>query len=69
MDEAVWTNAEYVPVEVYLRSSYEPDAEYVYGEIEESPAGEYEHSSWQETIMKWFWKHEQQWEIRAKRCS
>ncbi|MBB6142168.1 hypothetical protein HNQ77_000106 [Silvibacterium bohemicum] len=36
-----------VPVEVYLRSSYEPDAEYVDGEIEERPMGEYEHSSWQ----------------------
>ena len=29
----------HVPVEVYLRSSYEPDAEYVDGEIEERPAG------------------------------
>jgi hypothetical protein len=28
-----------VPVEVYLRSSYEPDAEYVDGEIEERAAG------------------------------
>jgi hypothetical protein len=33
-----------VPVEVYLCSSYEPDAEYVDGEIEERPAGENEHS-------------------------
>ncbi len=29
----------HVPVEVYLRSSYEPDAEYVDGEIEERPDG------------------------------
>ena len=28
-----------IPVEVYLRSSYEPDAEYVDGEIEERPMG------------------------------
>ena len=27
--------ATFVPVETYLRSSYEPDAEYVDGEIEE----------------------------------
>ena len=29
----------HVPVEVYLRSSYEPDAEYVDGKIEERPRG------------------------------
>jgi len=29
----------HIPVEVYLRSSYEPDAEYVDGEIEERPMG------------------------------
>ena len=35
----------YVPVEVYLRSSYEPDAEYVDGIIEERPMGEYDHAA------------------------
>lgn len=34
--------APYVPLEVYLRSSYEPDAEYVDGVIEERPMGEYD---------------------------
>jgi hypothetical protein len=44
-----------VPVEVYLRSShYEPDAEYVDGEIEERPIGEFDHTSWQPTVQKWF---------------
>jgi len=47
-------NHNYVPVEVYLRSSYEPDAEYVDGEIEERHAGEYDQSSWQEAILIWF---------------
>ncbi|HLH34324.1 MAG TPA: hypothetical protein VKX41_06600 [Alloacidobacterium sp.] len=51
----------HVPIEVYLRSSYEPDAEYVDGEIEERPVGEYDHSSWQEAILKWFWQHEKEW--------
>lgn len=55
-----------VPVEVYLRSSYEPDAEYVDGEIEERPMGEYDHASWQEAILKWFWLHEKEWNIRTK---
>ena len=48
----------HVPLEVYLRSCYEPDAEYVDGEIEQRPMGEYDHAAWQAAIQKWFWKHE-----------
>jgi Uma2 family endonuclease len=55
----------HVPVEVYLRSSYEPDAEYVDGRIEERPMGEFDHALWQQAILKWFWKNERQWNIRA----
>ena len=56
-----------VPVEVYLRSShYEPDAEYVDGEIEERPMGEYDHASWQEAIILWFRQHAAEWNIRVK---
>jgi Uma2 family endonuclease len=55
-----------VPVELYLHSSYEPDAEYVDGEIEERPMGEYDHASWQGAILKWFWLHEKEWNIRAQ---
>lgn len=53
----------HVPLEVYLRSSYEPDAEYVDGEIEERPMGELDHAAWQAAIQKWFWKHEEEWNI------
>jgi hypothetical protein len=36
-----------VPVEVYLRSfDYEPDAEYVDGEILERSVGEFGHADW-----------------------
>jgi Uma2 family endonuclease len=56
----------FVPVELYLHSSYEPDAEYVDGEIEERPMGEYDHASWQGAILKWFWLHEKEWNIRAQ---
>jgi Uma2 family endonuclease len=63
---AATTTQTYVSVEVYLRSSYEPDAEYVDGRIEERPMGEYDHASWQEAIMKWFWQHENEWGIRVK---
>jgi Uma2 family endonuclease len=55
-----------VPIEVYLRSSYEPDAEYVDGAIEERPMGQYDHAAWQEAIMKWFWQHTREWNIRVK---
>ena len=56
----------YIPVEVYLRSSYEPDAEYVDGEIEERPMGEYDHASWQDAIQYWFRQHAQEWDIRVR---
>ena len=55
----------HVPVEVYLRSSYEPDAEYVDGKIEERPMGEFDHASWQLAILTWFWQHEREWNIRV----
>jgi Uma2 family endonuclease len=51
----------HVPVEVYLRSSYEPDAEYVDGEIEERPMGEFDHAAWQAAIQRWFFLHEKEW--------
>jgi hypothetical protein len=55
----------HVPVEVYLRSSYEPDAEYVDGKIEKRPMAEFDHASWQLAIQVWFWQHEKEWGIRV----
>jgi Uma2 family endonuclease len=55
-----------VPIEVYLRSSYEPDAEYVDGAIEERPMGQYDHAAWQEAIILWFRQHALEWNIRVK---
>ncbi len=41
-----------ISLEVYLLSSgYEPDAEYVDGEIEECPMGEFDHNAWQQAIQ------------------
>ena len=54
-----------VPVEVYLRSSYEPDAEYVDGVIEARPMGEYDHAAWQEAILAYFREHRREWNIRV----
>jgi Uma2 family endonuclease len=56
----------HVPVEVYLNSSYEPDAEYVNGVIEERPMGEFDHSSWQHAIEFWFAQHAKKWGIRVR---
>jgi Uma2 family endonuclease len=56
----------HVPVEVYLNSSYEPDAEYVDGAIEERPMGEFDHSSWQHAIGLWFAQHAKEWGVRVR---
>ena len=57
----------HVPLEVYLRcSDWEPDAEYVDGEIEERPMGENNHSAWQEAIAAWFRQHAKEWNMRMR---
>jgi Uma2 family endonuclease len=55
-----------VPVEVYLRSSFEPDAEYVDGEIQERPVGEYDHAAWQSALVIFFRQHDREWGIRVQ---
>jgi len=52
-----------IPLEVYLRTSYEPDAEFVDGEIEVRPMGEYDHAAWQAAIQRWFFLHEEEWKV------
>ncbi len=53
-----------IPIEVFLQSDeYEPAADYVDGVVEERSAGETGHSFWQAAIMKWFLKHEVEWQI------
>jgi Uma2 family endonuclease len=56
----------YVPVEEYLRSSFEPDAEYVDGQIEERAAGENDHSAWQGAICAWFQQQAREAQIRVR---
>jgi Uma2 family endonuclease len=43
-----------VPVEEYLRSSYEPDCDYVDGQIVERNLGEKDHSKLQTKLAVWF---------------
>jgi Uma2 family endonuclease len=54
-----------VPVEVYLNSSYEPDAEFVDGVIEERPMGEWNHADWQAAILEFFRSRRHEWNVRA----
>jgi Uma2 family endonuclease len=53
-----------IPIEQYLTTSYEPDAEFVYGEVEERNVGEYDHSTVQREILVWFHRHAKEWQIR-----
>ncbi len=54
------------PVELYLHTSYEPDAEFVDGEVEERPMGEYDHATWQQAIQLWFNSHAKEWGVRVR---
>jgi Uma2 family endonuclease len=49
----------------YLKSHFEPDAEFVHGEIEERSVGEYEHNLVQWAILDWFRRHDKQWSTRS----
>jgi len=59
------TASHYVPLGVYLRSSWEPDAEYVDGEIQERAVGELDHAAWRRAIQRWFFAREEEWRIRV----
>ena len=56
----------FVTVEEYLRSSFEPDAEYIGGEIEERAVGENDHSDWQKAILFWFEQQAKAGQIRVR---
>ncbi|MGO9338687.1 MAG: Uma2 family endonuclease [Terracidiphilus sp.] len=55
----------HVPLEAYLSSSFEPDAEYVNGVIEVRPMGEWDHANWQAAILEFFRTRRYDWNIRA----
>jgi Uma2 family endonuclease len=54
-----------IPIEQYLMSSYEPDAEFVNGEVEERAVGEYDHNVVQRAILLWFHLHDKEWQTRT----
>ena len=54
-----------IPIEQYLRTSYEPDAEFVNGEVEGRSVGEYDHNIVQWAILDWFRRHDKEWQTRT----
>jgi Uma2 family endonuclease len=59
------TTATRIPLETYLTTSYEPDTEYVDGELEERNGGEYDHNMVQRAILFWFYMREREWRVRS----
>ena len=54
-----------ITVEQYLKTPFEPDAEYVNGEVEERNVGEYDHNVVQRAILIWFHRHDKTWQTRS----
>jgi Uma2 family endonuclease len=54
-----------ISVEEYLKTTADPDCEYVAGMVEERSVGELDHASWQKALVRWFAGHEPEWEIRV----
>ncbi len=54
-----------VSLEEYLGTSYEPDLDYVDGELEERNVGEFDHTIMQRAILFWFYLRERDWRIRS----
>ena len=57
--------ATHIPLEQYLSTHYEPDAEYVDGEVEERNVGEDEHNLVQLALVNWFNERGREWKIRS----
>ena len=54
-----------LPIDVYLRTSYHPDVDFIDGEIEERNSGEFEHARLQTLLGSFFVTHEKLWGIQA----
>ncbi len=54
-----------VSVEEYLSTVYEPDVDYLDGELEERNVGEYDHNAVQRAVLFWFFTRSKGWGLRA----
>jgi Uma2 family endonuclease len=60
------TQSSLIPVEEYLRTTSDPDCEYVDGVIEERPVGEYDHATWQTILAAFFTMRQAELGIEAR---
>lgn len=52
-----------ISIEEYLRSSYEPDLEFVDGVLEEKNMGTWDHGFLQMAVGSWFFTHRAEWKV------
>ncbi len=62
---AASTSGVMVPLEVYLRTTYRPDRDWIDGEVRERNMGEQAHSLVQKFLMIYLSAREEQWQIRV----
>jgi len=56
-------SATQIPVSEYLESAYQPDCEYIDGEVLERNVGKWSHARVQWLLAGWFLKHESLWNV------
>ena len=54
-----------ITIDEYLKTPFDPDAEFVNGEVEERNVGEYDHSVVQWAILDWLRKNDKAWKTRS----
>jgi len=54
-----------IPVGEYLRTSYQPDREYIDGELKETNVGEESHAEIQAILTRILGNHRREWKIRV----
>jgi Uma2 family endonuclease len=59
------TTTTQVSLDEYLTTTYQPDVEYLDGELEERNVGEYDHNVVQRAITFWFHSRSRDWSIRS----
>ncbi len=52
-----------ISIETYLASSYEPDREYIDGELQERNMGKWQHARVQALLTIWFGQNESRWGV------
>ncbi len=52
-------------IEQYLRTSYNPDCEYLDGELKEKALGGFPHGNTQVILGSWFQAHSREWQIKV----